>query len=211
MEKYMNDKSDRIFIGGNPNPLKYGWSLRACNGKEPDQKQITLAATILSRQPFVKDQEDYECEIIAAAVHPDQTRIVYIESRSKNIGQGGVDIGIKIHYIDRDGRDNSVDIESYNPFFGCDVGLIEWFDDQVAILVYREKHSTYVYRIGDTWPPAYRLIGDSWQIKDRILSYFCRESENVQRLSIPSFSLMSEISVEEAEEVGQLPLDPYGF
>ncbi len=148
----MSDEEDRTFIAGNANPAKYGWSLRACNGDEPNPEEIARAARLLDREPFFTDEAGFECEIIAAAVHPDGKRLVYVESRAKE-GKQFVDIAIKIHYVDVDGRNNAIDIESYNPFFGCDVGLIDWFNDQVTILVYREKHWTFVYRVGDKWPP----------------------------------------------------------
>jgi hypothetical protein len=204
----MSDELDRTFIAGNPNPAKYGWSLRACNGEQPDPNQIAHAARLLQREPFFNDDVGFECEIIAAAVHPDEKRIVYVESRAKE-GNQFVDITIKIHYVDADGQDNAIDIESYNPFFGCDVGLIEWFNDQVAIMVYREKHWTFVYRVGDTWPPGFAKIEDRWQIKDDVLSYMAYKADTVRRLTIPSLTSLSGITLAEAESIGQLPPDPY--
>ena len=204
----MSDEMNRTFIGGHPNPSKFGWSLRACNSQNPDPEQIVLAASLLGRDPFFEDDTGFECEIIAAAVHPNGKRIVYVESRAKE-GAQFVDIAIKIHYVDGDGHDRAVDIESYNPFFGCDVGLIEWFNDEVALLVYREKHWTFVYRIGDKWPPKFKKIEDRWQIKDTVLSYMEYKKDNVHRLSMPSLDTLLEISTTEADSLGQLPPDPY--
>mgnify|MGYP003326358416 CR=1 FL=1 len=204
----MNDEPDRTFISGNPDPAKYGWSLRACNGQPPDPDQIDYAARLLERKPFFTDDAGYECEIIAATVHRDGKRIVYVESRAKEL-KPYVDISIKIHYVDGNGRNAAIDIESYNPFFGCDVGLIEWFNDQVAILVYREKHWTFVYRIGDRWPPEFAKIEDRWQIKDNVLSYMAYKGDAVQQLMIPSLKSMPAIKLADAELLGQIPPDPY--
>lgn len=204
----MSDEEGRTFIGGNPNPAKYGWTLRACSGDEPNPEENTRAARLLDREPFFTDEAGFECEIIAAAVHPDGKRIVYLESRAKE-GEQFVDIAIKVHYVDVDGHDNAIDIESYNPFFGCDVGLIDWFNDQVTILVYREKHRTFAYRVGDKWPPEFVKIEDRWQIQDNVLAYMAYKADTVQRLSIPSLESMPEITVSEAESIGQLPPDPY--
>ncbi|MCA9006518.1 MAG: hypothetical protein KDA70_14700 [Planctomycetaceae bacterium] len=92
---------------------------------------------------------------------------MYIESQAKQ-GKQFVEISIKIHFVNASGRDSVVDIESYNPFFGCDVGRLEWHDENVALLVYREKHWTFIYRIGDQWPPQYAKLADRWQILVRL-------------------------------------------
>ncbi len=132
--------SDRTFSGGNRNPYRYGMSLRASNGDAPDPETIKRAASILERDPFYVDRRGYECELIAAAVQSPSNRMVYVESRAKKRWWSSmVDITIKIHYVDSNGKSASIDIESYNPFFGCDVGMIEWINDDVALLIYTEK------------------------------------------------------------------------
>jgi hypothetical protein len=204
----MSDDSDRTFIAGVPNPEKYGWSIRACNGTQSNPEQIARAAQLLGREAFFTDDLGYECEIIAAAVHSDDQRMVYVESRAKE-GTQFVDIAIKIHYVDASGCNNQVDIESYNPFFGCDVGLIEWFDDETAILVYREKHWTFIYHIVDDWPPKFVKIEDRWQIQSNVLSYRAYRDDTVHRLELPSLSPIPEITIAEAQKLGQLPPDPY--
>lgn len=204
----MSDESDRTFISGIANPSKYGWPLRACNGNPPDPERIARASALLARKPFYIDDDGFECEIIAAAVHPDQKRIVFVESRAKE-DQGFVDITIKIHFVVLGGQQTAVDIESYNPFSGCDVGLLDWIDDHVALLVYREKHDTFVYRIGDVWPPEFAKIDDRWQIKGDVLSFMAYKADTVKRLRIPSLKPMPDIPVAEAESLGQVPPDPY--
>lgn len=174
----------------------------------PTQKKLPVQLDCSIANRLSPTKLDLSAKIIAAAVHPDGKQIVYLESRAKE-GKQFVDITIKIHYADVDGRDHAIDIESYNPFFGCDVGLIDWFNDQVTILVYREKHWTFVYRIGDKWPPEFVKIEDRWQIHDNVLSYMAYKAATVQRLAIPSLQLLPEITVSEAESIGQLPPDPY--
>lgn len=120
-----------------------------------------------------------------------------------------IDITIKIHYVDANGKSNSVDIQSYNPFFGCDIGMMEWINDDVALLIYSEKHSTFVYRIGDTWPPQFAKIDERWSIKDNVLSFMDDNADVVHRLQIPSLKPLANILVSEAETDGRLPPDPY--
>lgn len=202
--------SDRTFNGGNRNSYKYGMSLRASNGDARDPKTIERAASILGRDPFYVDRRGYECELIAAAVQSPSNRVVYVESRAKKRWWSSmVDITIKIHYVDANGKSASVDIESYNPFFGCDVGMIEWINDDVALLIYSEKHWTFVYRIGDTWPPHFAKIDERWSIKDDVLSFLAYNGDVVQRLQIPSLKPLGSVPISEAETDGSLPPDPY--
>lgn len=185
-------------------------SLRASNGDTPDPEAIEQAALILGREPFFIDNRGYERELIAAAVHPPTNRVVYVESRAKKRWWSSmVDITIKIHFADANGKRRSVDIESYNPFFGCDVGMIEWINDDVALLIYSEKHWTFVYRIGDRWPPQFAKIDERWSIKDDVLSFMAYEADVVQRLRIPSLEPIADIPVSEAKADGSLPPDPY--
>lgn len=201
-------ESDREFIGGRPNPWKYGIPLRASSGELPDGNIVEQVAVLLGRQSFCVDPQGFECEILAAAIHPGQKKMAYVESRAKEKGQF-VDITIKIHYVDSNRKKHSIDIESYNPFFGCDVGFFEWYNDDVAILIYTEKHWTFAYRIGDVWPPQFVKIEERWQINSDTLSYMAYKSPKVQRLQIPSFEVLPEMTTAEAQANGLLPPDPY--
>lgn len=199
---------DRTFIGGNRNPHKFGLSLRESSGTGADPEMIPKTAKLLRREPFFVDSSGYENEIIAASVHPSGNRIVYVESRAKELAQS-VDIAIKIHLTDSSGHNESVDIESYNPFFGCDVGLLEWFDDELALLIYTEKHWTFAYRLGDCWPPQFAKIEERWMILGATLYYMGYKAESVQRLDVPSLTLLTPLSLEDAESRGCVPPDPY--
>lgn len=202
--------SDQTFNGGSRKPHKYGISLRASNGDAPDPKTIESAASLLGRDPCYVDRYGYKCELIAAAVQSPSNRVVYVESRAKKPWWSSmVDITIKIHYVDANGKSTSVDIESYNPFFGCDVGMIEWINDNVALLIYTEKHWTFVYRIGDTWPPQFAKIDERWSIKDDVLSFMAYNADVVQRLQIPSLKPLGSVPISEADADGSLPPDPY--
>src|SRR5205823_6091628 len=49
------------------------------------------------------------------------------------------DVSIRVHLIERSGNHKSADIESCNPFFGCDVRFFDWIDHTV-VLIDREKN-----------------------------------------------------------------------
>ena len=177
---------------------------------DSDPETIKQVASILGREPFFVDKRGYECELIAAAIHSPTNRVVYVESRAKKRWWSSmVDITIKIHYVDTNGKSSAVDIESYNPFFGCDVAMIEWINDDVALLIYSEKHWTFVYRIGDMWPPQFEKIDERWSIKDDVLSFMAYKADVVERLQIPSLEPLADVPVSEAEADGSLPPNPY--
>lgn len=203
------DQSNRTFIRGNRNPERYGFSLRATCGVEHDREGIDRVASFLEREPFYVDKRGYECELIAAAIHSPTNRLGYVESRAKKRWWSSmVDISIKIHLRDANGKDSSTDIKSYNPFFGCDVGFFEWVDD-TAILIYTEKHDTYVCAFGPKWPPQFVEIEDRWIINGGMLGYIGYKQDVVQLLSVPDLAPHESISVADAERMGMLPADPY--
>lgn len=205
------DESNRTFIRGNRNPERYGFSIRVSCGSQPDPGRIERAAVLLGREPFYVDQHGFECELLDAAIDAATNRIAYVESRAKeNLRKGSstVDISIKIHLRDVDGNDKSTDIKSYNPFFGCDVGFFEWVDD-TAILIYTEKHDTYVCAFGSKWPPRFVEIEERWIINDRMLGYIGYKQDTVQRLSIPDLVPQESLTTTDAEQQGLLPVDPY--
>lgn len=161
--------SDRLFIAGNPNPDEFGQPLRSCAGDAPNPMSIVKAAELLGRSPYYVDASGYECEIIAAAIRP-SSAVAYVESRAKGAGfnRDGlagrqIDVSIKIHFDDLAGGHQAVDIESYNPFFGCDVRFLKWYG-RSALLIYCEKHWTFACEVGLVWPPTFFKIEERWAI-----------------------------------------------
>ena len=73
----------------------------------------------------------------------------------------------------------------------------------------QQKHWTFVYRIGDMWPPQFEKIDERWSIKDDVLSFMAYKADVVQRLQIPSLEPLADVPVSEAEADGSLPPNPY--
>jgi hypothetical protein len=204
------DEADRLFAHGRANPEKFGWPIRTSAGEPPDPERIGTAAQLLGRPIAFVDPNGYECEIIGAAVN-DSGDIAYVESRAKDVGfnryganQRHIDISIRVHLVGQSGRRESADIESYNPFFGCDVRFFEWMG-RTAILIYREKHWTFACRFGDLWPPRFVKIEDDWVINGSLLGYIGYKEAMVRRLSFPELEGLEPLSAAEAERVGLLP------
>ena len=86
-------------------------------------------------------------------------------------------------------------IRSYNPFFGCEVGFLEWLTPETALLIYTEKHRTYAVRVGDRWYPRFVEIEDRWRINDNTLSFIAHRTQTVQLLHLPYLTPQPAISV----------------
>jgi hypothetical protein len=206
-------EADRLFGHGRPNAAWFGRPLRSSSGQPPDPERIGAAARSLGRPVAHVDPDGYECEIIGAAIR-ESGEIAYVESRAKDVGyhphganQRHIDITIRVHLVTPSGRHESADIESYNPFFGCDVRFFEWVGP-TAVLIYREKHWTFACRFGDLWPPRFVKIEDAWVIKEDILGFIGYKEETVRRLSFPGLEGLEPLPVAEAERAGLVPVKP---
>jgi hypothetical protein len=198
----MMDNDDRLFAQGRANPAKFGFPVRTSAGESPDLGRLEEAAGSLGRPVFLVDTAGFECEIIGAAINV-AGDIAYVESRAKDMG-GHVDISIRIHLLRKGGQHESADIQSYNPFFGCDVRFFEWID-AVAVLIYREKHWTFACRFGEIWPPKFVKIEDDWVIDGGILSYVGYKEPLVRRLTFPALDGLDPMSLAEAVSIGLFP------
>lgn len=189
-------------------PRRFGLTIRQCSGDDPDCNAILSMAIALHRHPYITDNDGYDCDLLAAAFHPEDSQVTYVEQRSRTV-QRGVDVTIKIHHTATDGTTRAQDIESYNPFFGCNIRYLRWHGDS-ALLIYREKHHTYAASYGRLWPPIFRPIGDRWIINGNDLSHV-DENERIHRLSIPELTDIGPLTENQAKQAGLFPdaLDGY--
>lgn len=201
------EDADRLFMHGRANPDKFGWSIRSSAGEPPDVERIAEAARVLDRPVAFVDPDGFECEIIGAATSA-WGDIAYVESRAKDVGfnrygfnQRQIDVSIRVHLLEAAGGHRSADIESYNPFFGCDVRFFEWIGP-TAVLIYREKHSTIACGFGEAWPPRFVKIEDDWVIHGDVLGYVRYKEEVVRRLSFPELDVLEPIPLAEAARAG---------
>lgn len=155
------------------------------------EDSIAEAAEVLQRPSSYRDGRGYQSDLLGAAIHPLRNRVAYVESRMKKRWWSAIwNASIKIHLWAQAGSDRSVDIRSYNPFFGCDVEHFEWMGDDV-LLIYSEKHHTYACSFGRTWPPCFVQIEPSWKLESKVLTYMDSEHKVVGRLSLPDLKLLS--------------------
>lgn len=201
---------DRLFSSGRADPLRFGWPIRSSAGDAPDPERIAAVSLALGRPASHVDGDGYECEVIGGAIN-DSGSVAYVETRAKDVGPNElgacgrlIDITIRVHLVGQGGQRLSADIESYNPFFGCDVRFFEWVGP-TAILIYREKHSTYACRFGDLWPPRFVEIESDWVINGDALGFIGYKQDVVRRLSFPALDLLEPVSIGTAKSIGLLP------
>ena len=173
-----------------------------------DEDGVAHAVEFLGRSRLMMDSRGYRCRLLGAAYNANQSCLCYVESKDKKRWWTQmVDVSIKIHLVDGSGRQQSIDIESYNPYFGCVIEFFRWISD-TAFLIYHEKHRTYVVRVNSEWPPKFQQIDHRWVINGDILSFGGHNGVFVSELSLPSLSVLPNVSISEAERLGRLPPDP---
>jgi hypothetical protein len=197
----MNEKAEWLFTCGTSNTdASFGFSA----GSEPDPQRVEAAARVLGRSVRFVDDNGYQREMFAAALNGQAGMVAYVETRAKQLTDR-VDIAIHLHVRAKDGREVVWEIISYNPYFGCNVRFMEWFGETVLV-IYREKHRTYVCRIGLDFPPVHKEIGDYWVINGSVLaSRRDKNDRTVRRLSIPELSELADLPQDEAQRAGVFP------
>jgi hypothetical protein len=197
----MNEDAKWLFTCGTSNTVA---SLGCSSGSEPDPQRVEAAARILGRSVRFLDEKGYQREMFAAALNEQTGAVAYVETRAKQLWDR-VDIAIHLHVRARDQREVVWEIISYNSYFGCNVRLLVWFGERV-VMIYREKHRTYVCRIGLDCAPVYKEIGDYWLIKGSVLASRRDQNEStIRRLSIPELSELPDLSQDEVQQAGIFP------
>jgi uncharacterized protein (TIGR02996 family) len=173
-------------------------------GSDPDPRRAERAAEMLGRPVRYVDEQGYERVITAAAIHDLTGALAYVESRSQWRGGGFLDITFHLRLRDRGGREAAWEVETYNPYFGCRVRFLEWYGD-AALMIYREKHDTYICRFGLDSPAEWKVIEHDWMLDGRHLGYWGYRETSVRRLAIPGLEELPVLSAEEAAAWDLLP------
>ncbi|MFB5651113.1 hypothetical protein ACE5IS_10740 [Leptospira wolffii] len=112
--------------------------------------------------------------------------ICFVEAKYKRL-EHIVDVSIKFHIRRSDGFEIEKEIESYNPFFGCDVHFIDWVD-RITVLVYTEKHNTYVGIGSFEEGIQYFNIGKEWKLNGNLIGYYKWKDDKISVLKLPSLT-----------------------
>lgn len=167
--------------------------------------QIQALCEVLQRESEFEDADGYFVEIEAAAEGA-AGRWAWLESREKEVGRL-VNISLKIHLYQQDEIQYSWDIETYNPYFGCSVKYMEWWDD-VLIVLYSEKHDTYVAALQVGEEPRFLTVADTFWIYDAQLmcdSTAVDGASGVKVIQLPALARLPNLSWEKARSAGWVP------
>jgi len=172
-------------------------------GSDPDPRWAEEVAEVLGRPVRYVDDGGYEHDIVAGATSAATGAVAYIECRSR--WRGDVqDITYQLRLRDSTGRTAAWEVESYNAFFGCDVRFLEWYGP-VVLLIYREKHRTYICRFGFDALAEFRAIEDDWVLDGPELGYWGYRETMVRRLTVPGLMELPSLSESEAANWELLP------
>ena len=202
------DRDEPSYPGGVPNAHRLGFIPIGVAGSRPMEdgdEAIAAVCERLERPVRIIDANGYEREITAAAVHPEEDWIAWVEYRCKEQRAHYLDIEFRLK-ARVDGRE-AIDwiVETYNPFFGCRVGYMAWHGERVVV-IYREKHDSYACSLSVTGGRRERVqIADEWAVVGDEISYCGEEPDFVERLSLPDLQRLARISSNDARAAGLLP------
>jgi hypothetical protein len=199
----MSHSDDPIFNAGRPNPALAGIPLRFnSSGAEPDGARIEEAARVLGRPVKYVDANEYDQEIIAAAIGP-AGAIAYVACTAKELAEY-VDVSFEFRLHVGSIDEVASEIASYNPYFGCDVRFLEWFGS-TAVLIYREKHDTYIAECSMESAAQYKPISDYWIVNGDRLGFWKYRGTEVRIFALPTLEELEPISEAQAVIAGLCP------
>lgn len=150
------------------------------------------------------DENGYQHEITAGAVHPGSKAVAWVHCKSKTLANGHVDIEFRLK-AQADGRP-LIDwiVETYNPYFGCHVEYLAWHDRRV-VMVYREKHHTYACSHPLTGGQQRVQLTKEWLVTESQITCRSQEPDLVDRFALPDLRRLPAMSADEARKAGTLP------
>jgi hypothetical protein len=158
---------------------------------------------LLASSSTYTDDVAYTWQVIAAAIDDEKERAAWVEWKEKDRGRI-VDVFYYLKARDELGRPRRWEIETYNPYFGCTVGFLGWAGD-AAVLVYRDKHDSYVACLDKNNDARRVEISDEWLVSGDIVLYRSEQPDRVERLTLPSLDSAGSIGADEAERQNLLP------
>ena len=199
----MSHSNDPLFNAGRPNPALAGIPLRFdSSGAAPNEARVEEAARVLARPVKYVDANEYDQEIIAASISPDGA-IAYVACAAKELAEY-MDVSFEFRLRGGSGGEVASEIASYNPYFGCDVRFLEWFGS-TAVLIYREKHDTYIAECSLEGAAQYKPISDYWIINGDRLGFWKYKGAEVRIFALPTLEELAPMSEAQALTAGLCP------
>ncbi len=191
--------------------LPYWWvaiagGLRVASGDQrPGGSRIEECERVFGRAKHATDADGYKLELVAAATSGLHPAIAYLEQRSKSLASRYDDYYVLVL---RDAAGRTVEWRPYvySTYAEFDVHVLEWYGDAV-LLVYREKHNTYIARFGFDGPARSHKIA-SWLLNGREIGFTGYRETEVRRLSVPDLDVLPALTPEQAAERDLMPKVP---
>lgn len=195
------------YPGGIPDPDELGSiPLRHVGaGAGPETRDVADIAGHLGRAVTFIDEDGFENDIIAGAIADEGRKMAWVDSRCKDNG-GAVDITFTLRARVGDRPVIDWEVDTYNPYFGCDVQHIGWWDETVVV-IYSEKHHTVLAALTEGQLPLVRFIGDQWELReDRV---YCRSKVPglLDVIEVPTLKPRAPLPEDMLAEVGA-PCEP---
>ncbi|MBZ5709528.1 hypothetical protein [Nannocystis pusilla] len=153
---------------------------------EVDAEQAVAIDEVCARlgrpREWVAD-DGFEHTVVGGAIAGE--RVAWVERRSSgDEGWEDVDYFLRMRVGEVLVREWVVD--TYNPYFGCDVGYLRWWGEEV-VAIYREKHETIACALGSTGAPRMRPLAFAWKVLGDVVLYESEARGLVERVLLPEF------------------------
>lgn len=125
--------------------------------------------------------DGFEHEIVGGAV--DGARVAWVEKRARSDG-GWEDVEYRLRMRAGDVLVREWVVDTYNPHFGCAVGYLRWWGEDVVV-IYGEKHETIACALGPSGAPRLLAIDHAWQVLGDVLLYASDARGLVERMRLP--------------------------
>jgi hypothetical protein len=205
-----------MYPNGIPDSEKVGFIQINAIGRGGDfTEDIAQLCKILNRQSEFVDAAGYTNELTAATIDLESERYAWVECKSKEADiHGYVDVHFYLYVMVKKRIVVEWEIETYNPYFGCQVELLHWLPEHL-IIIYHEKHDNFicsfnVRSIEPTKPPiskpiARRELPDEWSIGADMVVSSSATVDKVDRMALPTLKLLKSWSANYARSIGALP------
>lgn len=177
--------------------------------EEVGEEQAAAIAAVCARLGMEREwltEDDYIHAIVGGALEGE--RVAWVEKVEKDDG-GWVDVDYFLRMRVGATQVREWTVDTYNPYFGCEVGHLRWWDDSVVI-VYREKHRTIVCRLGPEGAPQLRAVGYAWTVLNEVLLCESRASGLVERIHLPALRPMTPLPAALADRSMAMGACPVG-
>lgn len=164
---------------------------------DPDDANTVAIAAVCARIAQPREQAGADGTlrtIVGGAIDGD--RIAWVEQRSRNEGYEDID-GYTLYLRAGDELLRGWVVDTYNPWFGCEVQHLRWLGDEV-LAIYNEKHHTIACVLGRVGAPRMQVIAHEWRRLGDLVLYRSEARGLVERLLLPELSPRTPLSVADA-------------